>query len=115
MDMILSECLNAVNEMTRHGGFAPVQWVLSPLPRNPATMGDEDECLDVGAFASICRWTSNLRGTVEEWNSVEVPSCRGSSQWINGCVNNRSGFGEEDDSNTGEVGERELVLVFRVL
>ena len=27
MDMILSECLNAVNEMTRHGGFAPAQWV----------------------------------------------------------------------------------------
>ena len=28
MDMILSECLNAANEMTRHGGFAPAQWVL---------------------------------------------------------------------------------------
>ena len=49
MDMILGECLNAANEMTRHGGFAPAQWVLSRLPRNPATMGDEDECLDVGA------------------------------------------------------------------
>ena len=49
---------------------------------------------------------------VEEWNSVEVPSCRGSSH---GCVDNRSGFGEEDDSNTGEVSERELVLVFVVL
>ena len=42
MDMIFSECLNATNEMTRHGGFAPAQWVLSRLPRNPATMGDED-------------------------------------------------------------------------
>ena len=50
MDIILSECLNAVNEMTRHGGFAPVQWVLSRLPRNLTTMGDEDECLDVGAL-----------------------------------------------------------------
>ena len=50
MDMILSECLNAANEMTRHGGFAPAQWVLSRLPRNPATMGDEDECLDAGAL-----------------------------------------------------------------
>ena len=50
MDMILSECLNASNEMTRHGGFAPAQWVLSRLARNPATMGDEDECLDVGAL-----------------------------------------------------------------
>ena len=50
-----------------------------------------------------------------EWNSVEVPSCSGSSQWINGCVDNKSGFGEEDDSNTGEAGERKLVLVFSVL
>ena len=32
------------------GGFAPVQWVLSRLPRSLATMGDEDECLDVGAL-----------------------------------------------------------------
>ena len=39
------------------------------------------------------------------WNMTcgsEVPSCRGSSQWINGCVDNKSGFGEEDDSNTRE-------------
>ena len=50
MDMILSECLNAANEMSRHGGFAPVQWVLSRLPRSPATMGDEDECLAVSAL-----------------------------------------------------------------
>ena len=50
MNMILSECLNAVNEMTRHVGFASVQWVLSRLPRNPATLGNEDECLNVGAF-----------------------------------------------------------------
>ena len=48
--MILSECLHAANEMTRHGGFAPAQWVLSRLARNPATMGDEDECLDVAAL-----------------------------------------------------------------
>ena len=51
---------------------------------------------------------------VEEWNSVEVSSRRGSSQWVSGCVDNRCGFGEEDDSNTGEVGGRELVLVFSV-
>ena len=50
MDMILSECFNAANEMDRHGGFAPAQWVLSRLPRNLATMGDEDQCLDVGAL-----------------------------------------------------------------
>ena len=50
MDMTLSECLNAANEMTRHSGFAPAQWVLSRPTRNPAVMGDEDECLDVGAL-----------------------------------------------------------------
>ena len=49
MDIILSECSNAANEMTRHGRFAPAQRVLARLPRNPATMGDEGECLDVGA------------------------------------------------------------------
>ena len=42
---------------------------------------------------------------------MEVPSCRSSSQWIHGCVDNKSGVREADDSNTGEVGERELVLV----
>ena len=36
MDMILSEGLNATKELSRHGGFAPVQWVLSKLPRTPA-------------------------------------------------------------------------------
>ena len=50
MDMILSECLIAANEMTRHGGFALAQWVLSRLPRSLANMGDEDECLDVSAL-----------------------------------------------------------------
>ena len=44
------DSLNAANELTRHGGFAPAQWVLSRLPRNAATVGDEDECLDVGAL-----------------------------------------------------------------
>ena len=43
MDMILNKCLNAVHEMTRHGGFAPAKWVLSRLPHSLATMGDEDE------------------------------------------------------------------------
>ena len=50
---------------------------------------------------------------MEEWKSVELPSCRG-SLWINGAGDNRSGFRVEDDNNTGEVGDRELVLVFNV-
>ena len=61
------------------------------------------------------RLSSIVGEGVEEWNSVEVPSRRGSSQLINGCVDNKSGFGEEDDSDTGEVNERELVPAFSVL
>ena len=64
---------------------------------------------------SIGQFPIPLPLLVEEGNFVEVLSCRGSSQWINGYVNNRSGLGEEDDSKTGEVVERELVLVFSVL
>ena len=30
-------------------------------------------------------------------------------------MDSRSGFGQEDDNNTEEVGERELALVFSVL
>ena len=56
MDMILSECLNAANEMILPGGFAPAQCVLSRLPRNLATMGEEDECLDV------CAWQAHADG-----------------------------------------------------
>ena len=51
---------------------------------------------------------------MEEWNSAETPSCRGSSQWFDGYVENMSGFGDEDDNNTRDVDERELV-VFSVL
>ena len=50
---------------------------------------------------------NNNNRAVEEAYSVEVPSGRGSSQWIIGCADNRSGFGEEDDNNTGEVEERD--------
>ena len=39
----------------------------------------------------------------------------GSSQWINGYVDDRSGIGEVDDNNTGEVEERVLVQVFSVM
>ena len=50
VDMVLSECLNAINELSRHGGFAPCQWVLSKFPRTPATQGDEAEAYDIGAI-----------------------------------------------------------------
>ena len=50
IDMVLSECICAVNELARHGGFAPAQWVLGKFPRQPATLGDEAECQDIGAI-----------------------------------------------------------------
>ena len=50
LDMALSECITALNELSRHGGFAPVQWVLAKFPRQPATFGDEDERHDIGAI-----------------------------------------------------------------
>ena len=81
-DMILSECLNAANEMTRHGGCAPAQWVLSRLPCSLATMGDEDECLDVGAlqahangpttFGVQSRYRSKAREAFVRWRKAAL-------------------------------------------
>jgi hypothetical protein len=48
--MALTECIGAINDLSRHGGFAPVQWVLAKFPRQPATNGDEDERHDIGAI-----------------------------------------------------------------
>ena len=50
MEMVLTEAITTINEMSRHGGFAPVQWVLARFPRQPATLGDEDERADIGAI-----------------------------------------------------------------
>ena len=57
------------------------QWVLSRLPRNPATMGDEDECLDVGAlqahadgpttFGKQSRYRTKAREACVRWNCGE--------------------------------------------
>ena len=41
-------------------------------------------------------------------------SAGGSSQWIIGYVDNRSGFGDEDDNNKGEAEEREGEKVLSV-
>ena len=51
VDMVLTESINAINELARHDGFAPAQWVLSKLPRQPATLGDEREASDIGTMA----------------------------------------------------------------
>ena len=50
VEMVLTECLNALSEMSRHGWYAPAQWVLNRLPRAPATHADEDEFADIGAI-----------------------------------------------------------------
>ena len=81
MDTILSECLNAPKEMTRHGGCAPAQRVLSRLPRSPATTGDEDECLDVSAlqahadgpttFGVQSRYRAKAREAFVRWDCGE--------------------------------------------
>ena len=47
IEMILTECLNACNELCRHGGFSPSQWVLGKFPRNPGSIHDEQEFADI--------------------------------------------------------------------
>ena len=86
----------------------------TPLPKTTRSTSSAKEPLSHVNYESGGN-PRNTSHTVEEWNSVEVPSRRGSSQWMNGRVHNRSAVREVDDSNTGEVGERELVLVFSVL
>ena len=78
--MILSESLNAINELSRHGGFAPVQWVLSKFPRTPATQGDEEEAADIGAiqghvdgptqFGLQSRCRAEARDAFIRWDNV---------------------------------------------
>ena len=81
MDMIHSDCLNAANEMSRHGGFALPHWELSRLPRSFATMGDEDECLDVSALQAHAegptilgiqsRYRAKARESFVQWDCGE--------------------------------------------
>ena len=81
MNRILSECLTAANEMARHGGFAPPQWVLPRLPRDPATMGDGDERHDVSAlqahadgprtFGVQSRYRARACEALVRWNCAE--------------------------------------------
>ena len=99
MDMILSECLNAANEMTRHGGFALAQWVLSRLPRSPASMGDEDERLDVGVlqgrsvgpttFGVQSHYRFKAREAFVRWhvaNGPDVLLCERPDLWLDSAM-----------------------------
>ena len=51
--MAFTECVTAINDMSRHGGFAPVQWVLARFPRKPATLGYEEERLTLAHFKVV--------------------------------------------------------------
>ena len=78
VDMILTESITAINEMARHDGFAPAQWVLSKLPRQPATLGGEREASDIGtmqahvdgptAFALQSEYRQKARERFVEWD-----------------------------------------------
>ena len=81
VDMCLTECITAMNELSRHGGFAPVQWVLAKFPRQPATFGDEEYCHDIGAiqahldgpteFALQARYRLAARESFIKWECGE--------------------------------------------
>ena len=53
MEILPAESICATNELARHGAFAPVQWVLAKLPRQPATLGDESYELMLVRFEHI--------------------------------------------------------------
>ena len=50
MDMVLTECINACNELSRHGGFSPAQWVIGRQPRVPGSQADQAEADDIGVL-----------------------------------------------------------------
>eukprot|EP00973_Karenia_brevis_P054858 7626478-Karenia_brevis.AAC.1 len=64
--------------MSRHGGFAPCQWVLSKSPRTPAAQGDESEAADLGvmqahvnapkAFALKAKYCEEARQEFIQWD-----------------------------------------------
>ena len=113
MDMALSECITALNELSRHGGFAPVQWVLAKFPRQPATFGDEDERHDIGAiqahydgptqFALQSKYRLEAREAFIQWdcgsriqrgylrNAVPVPGAYKVGDIVSYCRRARAG------------------------
>ena len=95
VDMCLTECITAINEMARHGGFAPVQWVLARYPRSPATLGDEEEAADIGAiqahvdgpteFAIQSKYRQEARKQFVNWDCGERVQ-RGLLRVPNQCI-----------------------------
>ena len=62
------------------------------------------------------RWAQSFLCSelVRGWYSAEAPSCCGSSQWIFGCVDNKPGVRDLDESHTGEEEERDCAEVLSV-
>ena len=79
--MVLAEALGTVNELSRHGGVAPSQWVISRLPRTPGCQGDEVEAAGIGAiqshvdgpaeFAIQTRYRQLARKSFDRWGCGE--------------------------------------------
>ena len=46
----INQCVITKNSMSRVKGFAPVQWVLGRLPREPGTVFEEDSWADLGSL-----------------------------------------------------------------
>ena len=115
VDMALTECITAMNEQKRHGGFAPVQWVLAKFPRAPATFGDEEEREDIGAiqahvdgpteFALQSKYRLKARNAFVKWdclartaraylrNAVPVPGPYKTGDIVSYCRRPRAGEG----------------------
>ena len=51
MTMLAPEVSSVKNEQSRHGGFAPCQWVIGKLPRRPGDQFDEDGWADLGILS----------------------------------------------------------------
>ena len=46
----LTQCIVTKNSLSRVKGFAPIQWVLGKLPREPGTVFEEDSWADLGSL-----------------------------------------------------------------
>ena len=83
--MAFSEGIAALHELSRHDGFAPVQWVLDEFRRQTATFGD-DERHRTGAiqahydgpaeFALQPKYRLEARTVFFSSNGIAVPASR---------------------------------------
>ena len=50
----LTEACIAKNELHRHGGYSPSQWVLGKMPNTPPSVLSEQSWADLGAIEDQC-------------------------------------------------------------